>query len=456
MNFKGKKILVVGFGQSGRAAVRFLQHEGAQVAVTDMGHPTAEPSSVPWELGESHWGGHPPEIFEGRDLIVVSPGVPGDLPGLKLASHRRIPILGELGLAAEILSQGPKTAPIVAVTGTNGKSTTVSLIARMLETTGGKIALAGNIGAPLIDVVLEGEKMDWIVLEMSSYQLETMGRFRPRVAALLNVSEDHLDRYASIQRCARAKFRIFKEQTENDVLVYNDDDPWCRNGARKAKSQKIPFTLRKKSPKSESWTKPGGGGFCLSRNGSEETYDLGRCRLVGLHNLQNMMAAAACARIAGAESSGVQSVLNTFEGLPHRTEFVRERNGVRYYDDSKGTNVDAVVKSLAGFPNRKVILIAGGRDKGGSYEPLIKAAKQKVKIAILIGEAREKMARAFAKKFSADRFVQAEKMNAAVLLASIKAEPGDIVLLSPACSSFDQFRDYKERGDKFQELVRQL
>lgn len=422
--------MVVGFGISGQAAARFFLKAGAHVAVTDAGWPGAPVDPAI----ECHFGGHPPDIFRHRDLICLSPGVPGaglpgDLPGLKLAKGLRIPITGEFGLAAEWVDRHWKT-PMIAVTGTNGKSTTVTLIARMLEAAGKRVALAGNIGKPLMDVVMENKKPDWVVAEVSSYQLETVGRFRPfrpKISVLLNITEDHLDRYASFRDYARAKLRIFKEQGPRDWLLYNEEDPVVRIGIRNARAKKISFL--------------------------KEEYPLSRAKLIGGHNRQNMMAAIATARIAGVPPRIIQKTLEAFEGLPHRTEFVREVGGVRYYDDSKGTNVDAVVKTLAGFPDRRVILIAGGRDKGGSYRPLKLMAARKVNLAVLIGEARDKIGQALGRSVET---IKVERLEEAVPLAASRAASGDIVLLSPACSSFDQFRDYKERGEVFQGLVRDL
>ncbi len=438
MNFRNKKVLVVGFGISGQAAARFLLRRRAKVAVTDIGAPTHTPSFGPLEC---HWDGHPPEIFKDRDLIVVSPGVPLDLPGLLLARRRRIPILGEFGLASEFLR-----GPIIAVTGTNGKSTTVTLIAKILEKSGKRIALAGNIGRPLIEVVMENKKRDWIVAEVSSYQLETVRKFHPRISVLLNITEDHLDRYRSFRDYARAKMRIFREQTSRDVLIYKEDDPVVKMGVRRARARKIGFSL------SAPATVYRIGNTIVFDN---ETYPLNRTQLVGFHNMENMMASIAAARLAGASSTAVQKTLEEFVGLPHRTELVRKVRGVHYFDDSKGTNVDAAVKSLAGFPDRKVILIAGGRDKGGNYEPLREMAEKKVKLMILIGEAREKIDGEMGRQREGER-IKVETLQEAVPLAASRAEAGDIVLLSPACSSFDQFRDYKERGEIFQRLVKRL
>lgn len=424
MNFKGKKILIVGFGVSGQAAARFLLSRGAKVAVTDQRAKT-DLGSFPSDLRglEGFWGGHPEEAFRDRDLIILSPGVPLDLPELKRARRRGIPVLGEFGLAASLLK-----SPMIAVTGTNGKSTTVTLIESMLRNSKMKVALGGNIGTPLMEIVEENKKFDWVVAEASSYQLETCAKvFRPKIAAILNVTEDHLDRYPSFAAYANAKFRIFKDQGPRDVLVYNGVDPLVVRGVRGAKSRKIDF--------------------------AGETHPLDRTKLVGLHNLENMKAAVAVARAAGAKPAAIQKTVETFEGLPHRAQFVREANGVRFYDDSKGTNVDAAVKSLEGFPDGRVILIAGGRDKGGSYAPLRDVARRKTKFVLTIGEAAPAIAKALK---GAIEVVPVETLDRAVRWACDRARPGDVVLLSPACSSFDQFRDYKDRGDAFQKWVRQL
>ena len=411
MNFKGKKILVVGLGISGQAAVRFLRDRGAIVTDTD----------------QRRDGDPDLKIFREKDLIVISPGVPLSLPGLKEARRLRIPVLGEFGLAAQLLK-----VPIIAVTGTNGKSTTVTLITQMLEAGGKRVALAGNIGKPLVEVVMENKPLDWVVTEVSSYQLETVEKFHPKISVLLNITEDHLDRYDSFRQYAQAKFRIFKEQGPRDFLIYNEEDGVIRRAVRGVRAKKIGFSQK---------------GF------SKREYSLENVKLVGLHNRENMMASILVARTAGISRQNIQRVLDRFEGLPHRTQFVRNRAGVRYYDDSKGTNVDAVVKSLSDFPDKSVILIAGGRDKGGSYRPLRKMVKKKVKRAILIGEARQNIGKALSGVTQVDIM---DGLEDAVPRAARLSKPGDVVLLSPACSSFDQFKDYKERGDLFCGLVKRL
>jgi UDP-N-acetylmuramoylalanine--D-glutamate ligase len=317
---------------------------------------------------------------------------------------------------------------MIAVTGTNGKSTTVTLIHEMLKASGKKVALGGNIGTPLMEIFEEKKKFEWVVAEVSSYQLETCPKpFRPKIAVLLNITEDHLDRYPSFEAYAKAKLRIFADQAPRDTLVYNGADPMVARGVRGAKARKIDF--------------------------QNETHPLDRMKLVGLHNQENMKAAIAAARAAGATEKGIRKTLETFEGLPHRTQLVREREGVRYYDDSKGTNVDAAVKSLAGFNDGQVILIAGGRDKGGSYAPLRDVVRRKTRFVLTIGESGQAIAGALK---GAVEVVPVGTLDKAVRWAADRARSGEVVLLSPACSSFDQFLNYKERGDAFQRLVRDL
>ncbi len=467
MKLKNKKVLVVGLGKSGLAAVEFLKDAGAKVAVTDLKAdvggarhpPEADQPRSPLRGLECHFGKHPPEIFDGRDLIVVSPGVPWG-EGLQRAAHNKIPILGELELAARFLQP-----PVIAVTGTNGKTTT-TLLGELLGRGGKKVEVAGNIGKPLVEVVMEGRKLDWVVAEVSSYQLETVDRFHPRVAVLLNVTEDHLDRYASMEAYARAKYRIFSRQTSRDLAIYNQNDSWCRQGMKKVKAKKIGFSSVGAHP----CVRPNPGGRTrgrhtglplqyidnqiLYRNGrATEAYPLDRVTLVGQHNVENIMASVAAARFCGVEQKSIQKTLGVFRGLPHRIELVRECGGVRYYDDSKGTNVDAVIRALEGFPDHSVLLIAGGKEKGGSYAPLREMMGKKVKHLFLIGEAKVAMAREFKGVVPVSESI---RLETALPSAARMAVSGDVVLLSPACSSFDQFKDYKERGDLFQKLVKGL
>ncbi|QQR81997.1 MAG: UDP-N-acetylmuramoyl-L-alanine--D-glutamate ligase [Deltaproteobacteria bacterium] len=306
------------------------------------------------------------------------------------------------------------------------------------------------MGKPLIEVVREGKKLDWVVVEVSSYQLETVKDFRPRISIILNITEDHLDRYASMQEYAKAKFRIFEEQKGTDALIYNDEDVLIRKAATKARAKKISFSIKKKK---------GVNVWCDQTNSQgtifygKEKYPLSKVVLKGIHNIENVMSCIASARVGGCSQKNILKVLESFEGLPHRVQFVKKINGVDYFDDSKATNVDAVVRALEGFEDGKVVLIAGGRDKEGSYEPLAKIARKKTKAIILIGEAKEKMANALA-GFSI--ILKRQDLQEAIALAHQRAVSGDVVLLSPACSSFDQFKDYKDRGDTFKKIVRGL
>jgi len=336
------------------------------------------------------------------------------------------------------------------VTGTNGKSTTSTLIFEMLRAAGKRAALAGNIGRPLLDLVVGAERQEWIVAEVSSFQLETVKTFRPHISVLLNVSEDHGDRYRRFEDYVRAKARILKDQTSRDSVVYNQDDRALVPFVRRSRPKKIPFTLTKRPQDGVFFSE---GQVIRRQGGTYEVYSMSRARLVGLHNVENVMAAVGAARICEAPVAAIRRALESFEGLPHRLQFVRERNGVRYFDDSKGTNVDAVVKSLAGFEDGRVLLIAGGRDKGGSYRPLREILAKKVRALFLIGEAASKIAKVLGGT-TAIRSVGT--LEAAVGAASQEARRNDVVLLSPACSSYDQFRNYEDRGKRFQELVGQL
>lgn len=423
MQLRNKKVLVVGLGKSGLAVCRFLLEQGAQVAATDMRRDVGA-GTAPLPGIECHLGGHPPEIFTGRDLIVVSPGVPWG-EGLQEARQRKIPILGELELAFRFLQ-----APVIAVTGTNGKSTVVTLIGALLRAGGKQVEVAGNIGKPLIEVVMEAKKLDWVVTEVSSYQLETVDHFHARVAVLLNVTPDHLDRYPDMEAYAAAKYRIFNRQTGRDLAIYNQDDPWAVRGVQSVKAKKVGFSSR-----------------CAGDDRFSHPH------LPGRHNLENILASVAAAEFCGVSPESIQKTLEGFRGLPHRIEFVRERQGVRYFDDSKGTNIDAVIRALEDFSDHSVLLIAGGKHKGASYEPLRSVIQRKVKHLLLIGEASRQMA---AELTGATKISEPLELHKAVAMAAQEAQAGDVVLLSPACSSFDQFKDYKERGDLFQKLVRAL
>jgi UDP-N-acetylmuramoylalanine--D-glutamate ligase len=376
--------------------------------------------------------------LDGVDCVVPSPGVPAENPLIGEARARKVPVFSEIELAYRFFP-----APLVAITGTNGKSTTTTLIGEMIKASGRKVFVGGNLGMPFIGAA-SGD-WDWGVLEVSSFQLEWVETFAPRVAVLLNVTEDHLDRYASFDDYRRAKERIFAAQTATDSAVLNRDDGAVWALKDRLKARVVPFGFAEA---------PTGvfakGETLIWRNGaSEERFPLGRVKIQGVHNVENMMAAIAGAKLAGVGREPIQEILETFAGLEHRLEFVRQVNGVGYYNDSKGTNVGAVVKSLASF-SAPVILIAGGVDKGGDYAPLAEGVRRGVRRLVLFGAAKNVIADALG---HLTETVIVEDLAAAVRESAAAARAGDVVLLSPACSSFDQFQNYAERGKIFKKLV---
>jgi UDP-N-acetylmuramoylalanine--D-glutamate ligase len=442
-DLRNKKILVVGLAKSGLATAEFLVTKGARVTATDH-LPASELGSTAdsaQELGCSlALGGHPLEVFTQADLIVVSPGVPLDLQELKEAQRRSIPIMGELELASRFLQ-----LPVVAISGTNGKTTTTALVGHMLRHSGKRVFVGGNIGNPLITLFKEKETFEVAVVEVSSFQLDSMETFHPQVAVLLNISEDHLDRYPSFADYVASKCRLFANQTEEDTAVVPARDPLITVRCT-IRSRQLNFSLTKNSAHAyldSGWL------MCRVMPGPLRRYDLHRWRLTGKHNQQNLLAAVLAATSMGAKAEGIQKAIDSFEPLPHRMELVHHWRGIRFYNDSKGTNVDSVVRSLESFSS-PIILIAGGRDKEGSYEPLVSLVRQRVKMLVLMGEARFRLAKALG---NLSCTVVVEDMDGAVQVALGAAVAGDVVLLSPACSSFDQYENYKERGDHFRNLV---
>jgi UDP-N-acetylmuramoylalanine--D-glutamate ligase len=444
MELRGKKFLVVGLARTGVECARFLVERGAEVAVSDLR------AEAELEEERKSLAGLPISFFHGPeklewldavDWVVPSPGVAAENPLLREAVARRVPVFSEIELAYRFFA-----APLVAITGTNGKSTTTTLIGEMMKAAGRKVFVGGNLGTPFIRAT-SGE-WDWGVLEISSFQLEWIQEFAPHVALLLNVTEDHLDRYACFADYRRAKERIFEAQNKNDFAVLNRDDPLVWALKERLEAQVASFGL---SENSEGVFAQ--GDKIVWRDGSkEESFPLAQVKVQGVHNIENMMAAIAGAKLAGIAREPIQQSLETFPGLEHRLEFVREREGVRYYNDSKGTNVGAVVKSLAGF-SAPVILLAGGVDKGGDYGPLEEGIRRTVRRLVLFGAAKNIIAAALG---HLTETVIVENLAEAVREAAAAARAGDVVLLSPACSSFDQFRNYAERGRIFKTLVASL
>jgi UDP-N-acetylmuramoylalanine--D-glutamate ligase len=446
MNLKDKHILVVGLAKTGVACARFLASKGALITVTDMRSEAALASQLEELAGyevKRELERHDVATFLNSDLIVVSPGVPMDLPQLVAAQQAGVEIISEIELAARFID-----APLAAITGTNGKTTTTTLLGAIFKHNGYHTFVGGNIGDPLIDVAEGHQIWDQVVAEISSFQLEWITSFRPAVAALLNLSEDHLDRYPDYQAYIDAKLRIFENQTEDDFAVVNRDDPLVWQYAQGLKATLFPFS-RKVELEEGIFYKD--GAITYRHDGHEECFPTAAIRLQGVHNLENIMAAAACALLLGCRPDETFETILTFEALHHRMEFVREVNGVRYYEDSKATNVGSVEKALESFTD--ITLIAGGKDKGGSYAPLAPLIKERVRHLILIGEAAGRMAQELGTL--ADTCLAAT-MEEAVSMAAEISSPGGTVLMSPACSSFDMFKDYEERAQRFIAAVKAL
>jgi UDP-N-acetylmuramoylalanine--D-glutamate ligase len=437
-----QKILVVGLGVSGRAVCELLLDRGAEVRATDL-RPLSEFGSALDSLGKAgvilRLGGHSREDFLGADTIIVSPGIPLDIEPLARARNAGIEIIGELEWAWRQVS-----LPTIAVTGTNGKTTTTALIGQMLKQAGKHPFVGGNIGTPLSSWILSQDRADFLVLELSSFQLDTASTFRPDVGVLLNVTEDHLDRYPSFEAYADSKLSLFSRQSSGDFAIINAADPVCAGravqipgkllsfGASTANAQVCGSVLR--------LAVPGRAAIEIS---------LEKTRLNGAHNRENISAACLAALCAGIAPQAIQAAVDTFEGFAHRVEWVRNWKGIDFYDDSKATNVGAVVKALEGF-DRPVLLLLGGRDKLGAYQPLLAPLAARAKAAFAFGEAGPKIYEHLRATIPAGLYPD---LPAAFHAAAGRAEPGDVVLLSPACASFDQYPSYARRGDHFKELV---
>jgi UDP-N-acetylmuramoylalanine--D-glutamate ligase len=440
VNLEGKTILVAGYARTGQAVVEFLSHYDCRIVVSDVRTATEFPGAeeqyraVRFEFGE-----HRMESFLNADLILLSPGIPDTIAPLVEARRKGIPIWSEIELAFHYLK-----GTLIGITGTNGKSTTTELAGAMLREGGKNAHVCGNIGTPLIQYCRTSRPEDYYVAEISSFQLETIERFRPHIAALINVAEDHLDRYPSVEPYFQAKMRMFENQKENDFAILNYDDPYVRDHAHSIAANKFWFS-RKQAPPSGLYAQSG-----LIRTvsgGSVVNFSLGR--LTGIHNLENTLCAASIALLCGVLPKALQRAVENFQGLHHRMELVAEIRRVRYYNDSKATNVDAVMKSLESFPGR-IILIMGGKDKGCNYRVLRDLVRNRVKLLLLIGEARNRIAEELREVAAFEFFTTLEE---AVKRAAGAALPGDVVLLSPACSSFDMFANYEERGNAFRAAV---
>ncbi|UCC66372.1 MAG: UDP-N-acetylmuramoyl-L-alanine--D-glutamate ligase [Deltaproteobacteria bacterium] len=443
---KGKRVVVVGMARTGMVAAEFLSKMGADVIVTEM-KAADELGTSPDRLRslgvEVELGGHSPQTFLRRDLIVISPGVDPSIPPLEEARLNGIPVVSEIEFASWYLCP-----PLIAVTGTNGKSTTTSLIGHILSHGGKKVFVGGNIGTPLTEYLLqEREEVDYIVAEISSFHLEAIWYFRPWIALLLNLDEDHLDRHPTFSSYAEAKGRIFLNQGSKDWSVVNIDDATIRILIPETKAQLLPFG-RERGGERGIWL--GNEGVITYRGeGDEERFSLERLKIIGMHNAENIMAAVGAAKICGIPREVIQESLESFPGLEHRLESVGEWKGIHVYNDSKATNVASTLKALMSL-KKPIILLAGGRDKGGDYYPLRGVIKERVKALILIGEAKEKMNEALGDLVPT---YLVKGMEEGVHAAWDMARDGDVVLLSPACASFDMFQDFRERGITFKEIV---
>jgi UDP-N-acetylmuramoylalanine--D-glutamate ligase len=446
MELKNKRVLVVGLGKSGIAAARFLKARGAQVTVSDI-RPAGLIAELPALLDAGimvETGSHGLLTFRRQDLIVVSPGVPSNTPELTTVRALGIPIIGELELGTEFL-QGQT----VAITGSNGKTTTTTLIGEILQASGKPTLVGGNIGRPVVDMVVESTPESWSVLEVSSFQLETIESFKPRIALVLNITPDHLDRHGSFEAYAAAKARITENQTADDFLILNAEDEPTKLVAAKSKAQIYWFSPRRQV-KQGAFVHGESILFRAKEGGEvEPIMPVAEVPLAGAHNVENVLAAVCAARLAGVEAKTIREAVAAFHAVEHRLEFVRELGGVRWFNDSKATNVDATAKAVEAFPGG-IWLILGGKDKDSDYSTLSPLLRARVKAVITIGSAAEKIESQLAGVVKIER---AGTMERAVAWARNEAKAGDVVLLAPACSSFDQFENYEHRGRVFKQLV---
>jgi len=447
MDLKGKKIVVIGMGKTGIATAAFLGKQGAKVAAVDekpFGQWGAEFEKIAgekWmETGDYHI-----DVLKDADMVVPSPGVPPHNVLLLEALKHHVAVVSEIELAYRFLK-----VPIVAVTGTNGKTTTTTLLGEILRGSGKKVFVGGNIGNPLIEYAGTSQEDDFIVAEISSFQLQWIENFRPLVAMLLNITCDHVNYHGSFAEYRRIKARIFAHQEKTDLAILNAADQEQEGMAGSIAARIVQFSSKDILPEG---IFARDNDIVLRMPGmDEEQYPVSMIHLPGSHNVENVMAAIAAARFCGCSQKDIIAAVGTFRGLPHRIEFVAEKKSVKFYDDSKGTNVGSVVRALETF-SRPVILLLGGRDKDGDFETLKPMLSAKAKKVILFGEARERIASLIGENVPVS---SKAKMREAVESAYQEAQPGDVVLLSPGCASFDEFANYKERGNFFQDVVRNL
>jgi UDP-N-acetylmuramoylalanine--D-glutamate ligase len=450
MDLKDKRVLVVGLGKSGVASALFLKAHGARVTVSDTKSGDELRNEIPTLLDHGitvESGGHGERTFREQDLIVVSPGVPVDAPPLVQARAMGEMVIGEIELAAQFLP-----GPIVAITGSNGKTTTTSLTGEILSAGGLPTLVGGNIGTPAISLAERAHPETVIVLEVSSFQLETIQTFRPKIAVVLNVTPDHLDRHRTLEAYVDAKARIFENQRGEDFAVLNADDPTCVTMAARTRAKVFWFS-RQKEVKQGAWVREGTILFrdASAEKSQREIMQVSEIPLKGAHNLENVLAAVCAGVLMDGAAEKIRQAVCNFKAVEHRLEFVATIRGVDYYNDSKATNVDATIKALESFP-ANIHLILGGKDKGSDYTLLNQLLRQRVKRVYTIGAAAAKIEA----QIKDVEIVHSETLENALRKANAAAVSGDVVLLAPACASFDQFKNYEQRGQAFKEIVRSM
>src|SRR5664279_775766 len=446
MDVRGKRVLVVGLGKSGVASATFLQARGAKVTVSDSKSEAQLRQEIPLLLDKGitvETGHHGERTFRDQDMIVVSPGVPFDQPQIEQARKQGIRVIGEIELAALFVA-----GHVIAITGSNCKTTTTSLCGDIIKAGGKRTLVGGNIGTPAISFAEQADADTWSVLEISSFQLETIESFRPEIAAILNITPDHLDRHHTFANYASAKERVFENQSASDYAVLNADNEPCVEIGNRLKSQVLWFS-RLHDVKRGAFLR---GETIVYRDGKDqEILSVNDMLLKGAHNVENVLAAVCVGMAAGVAPEQIRKAVSQFKAVEHRLEYTATVKGVEYYNDSKATNVDATIKALESF-SRGVHLILGGKDKGSPYTVLNDLLHERVKTVYTIGAAASKIEA----EVSGVEVVHAETLENAVKLASQKAVKGDVVLLAPACASFDQFQSYEHRGRVFKELVRSM
>ena len=447
MNLKGKKIAVIGMGKTGLSTVRFLGTQGARVIATDE-KPREKWGTAFEQIAGENWlttGDYNAGILDGVSMVVPSPGVPPVSEILQAAIRNEISVISEIELASRFIK-----VPILAVTGTNGKTTTTTLLGEILTRAGKKVFVGGNIGNPLIEFAGNNQDADFIVAEISSFQLQWIEKFRPFVAVLLNITCDHVNYHGSFAEYRRIKARVFENQSARDFAIINAEDPEQKIIATSLCAQAAAFSS--KNELSAGIFIKGSNIVLRNPDFGEEQYPLSMIKIPGLHNVENVMAAVMTARFCGCSRESIMETISGFSGLPHRIEFAGEKQSIRYYDDSKGTNVGSVIRALDTFSS-PVILLLGGRDKDGDFQNLKPLLATKAKQVILFGEARDRIELLIGQSVPT---VKEPTLLAAIETAHKNASAGDVVLLSPGCASFDEFNNYKERGNFFKQVVRNL